>query len=147
VAGNLGATAVYEAARDVERALGTGDAAELTDRLAHLSAQLRPVVAGINRLEETVSAAETTASAAMAAPPVDWTSLAPRLERLGALLEDFDVEAADCLQDLEPSLAGSPFAQTCRAMAANLANFDFEGALARLKTVMEAAHASGISVA
>jgi len=123
VAGNIGASVLYQAARELETALKEQypDPAALLENCDRL---LQQVVQGIAVLEPvTVSAVEETAA------PVDVAVLAPLVIRLRALLQEDDMEAADVVAALQAQVEGTALAQPLRDIEAALGQYDFEGAL------------------
>ncbi|HVR53507.1 MAG TPA: hypothetical protein VMS38_27535, partial [Pseudorhodoferax sp.] len=147
VAGNLGATALEQQAAAPEEALRAQPPhAETSVLLEHTAAglqqlldALRPHLAPADPAPGAPAPASNPATAATPATPA--TAAAPTaatadlLQRLGQLLEQGDVEAAELLQAhaavLEPVL-GPHRAQLAQAVA----DYDFDAALDTLRQAM-----------
>ena len=78
----------------------------------------------------------------MAPPQGKAPDLLPGLDRLQALLEDYDGEAGDLVSELESQVAHTELAQPMRAIGERIDDFEFEEALERLNALREVMSAS-----
>jgi len=124
VAGNVGADRLQEGARVLEAAIKSGRA-DLAAQVGAVRAELAPVLAALGALEATQGPGTTTR-------PLDFKRMRPLLERLRALLEDDDADAAEPLEALMGMLAGSPFEAEWNRLGHAVGDYDFEAALERL---------------
>jgi two-component system, sensor histidine kinase and response regulator len=123
VAGNIGAIALHQAARDLETALkerhpGWIVFLETCDRT------LQQVLQAIATLASTPA---NTGTKAMA--PVDKGALAPLIARLRALLQEDDMEAVEVVSALLTQAEATVLAGPLRAIETALGQYDFEQAL------------------
>ena len=81
----------------------------------------------------------TTAPDTAAVAPVkgEGPNLAPQLDRLQALLEDYDSEAGDLVTELDSQAASTEFARPLREIAERIDDFEFDEALALLNVLRE----------
>jgi len=131
VAGNIGASALYQEARALETALKEQypDPAALLENGDRL---LQQVVQGITALEPApVSVTEETTAS------VDAATLAPLVARLRALLHEDDMEAADVVTILRAQVKGTELAQPLQDIETALGQYNFETALDILEHVLE----------
>ncbi len=132
VAGNLGARRIAEAAKALEQACGKAEGpARLAALLADVEEALAPTLAGLAawRGDARAPAAEQAA-----VEPVD---LAPILGRLQVLLEQYDAEAVDVIEELERAGPASIRGEDLRRLRQRVDDFDFDDALAVLATIRE----------
>ena len=126
VAGNIGATATADAARELEAAcLAAAEPAVISELLAATVAALTPVIDGLATLAQP-------AAAAPAAQEVDHATVAPLLAQLQALLADDDTDAATVVEQLQPLLAGTAWAAVLEQIRHAVDDYDFETALTAL---------------
>ncbi len=121
VAGNIGAGEVEAAAKHVETAIKHG--AETEVPIAELARILGELVASLISL---TAARNTSGGAPGKGSACD---LLPALDRLEALLEDSDGEAGDLIAELQSQVANTEFAESMRAIADRIDDFDFDEAL------------------
>jgi PAS domain S-box-containing protein len=129
-AGNIGAKAIQVAAAALEYACKENQSQEtIDDLLAKTLVELVPVIEGLRKVgdEGTAPEAESTVEA-------DPAKDAELLDKLKALLQDSDSEAADVLEELLPLAKGTPLAQTLKQVANELESFDFDAALEILQS-------------
>jgi CheY-like chemotaxis protein len=138
-AGNIGAKGVQSAAGELEHAcLEHAPAARIDTLLAQVLDQLQPVIAGLQAIGGAVLPA-TSATASSAESPanpvsaVDAAVLQAALQRLTALLKDSDADAGDAVDDVLELAKGSQLAFKLKRVAAAVADFDFDAALAQLE--------------
>jgi len=132
VAGNLGARRIAEAAKALEQACGNADdPARLAALLADVEEALAPTLAGVAAWR---GAAETPAAEQAAVEPVD---LAPILERLEVLLEQYDAEAVDVIEELERAGPAAIRGEDLRRLRQRVDDFEFDDALSVLATIRE----------
>jgi CheY-like chemotaxis protein len=131
VAGNLGITAVQQAAEKLERALRDGDASEpaLRDELeltlGHTVQAIRSALGGTAHV-----AAGVTPTG-----PFDATAALAAATRLRMLLEANDGDALDALPALEHALAGVVDKRRLETLRDEVGDFNFEGALTELAEI------------
>jgi HPt (histidine-containing phosphotransfer) domain-containing protein len=129
VAGNIGADEVRAASKRLESAI-----LEQTDtdiQIESLERILGELVASLTSLvafPDKVSVAPSN---------LDPSTLLPQLNRLQALLEDFDTEAGDLVSEIEAQTDDTQFAQTVREIGKRVDDFEFDEALALLNTLTE----------
>ena len=138
VAGNLGATALQAQAAVLEEALRARQARPETDAaLARTAASLQQLLDAL-RPHLGPPAATPTASAAPAAPaaaPQDSAATAALLRRLGQLLEQGDVEAAELLEQ-HAAVLEVVLGPHRASLAQAVADYDFDAALDALRQAM-----------
>ena len=128
VAGNIGAGKVQAAAKRLEAAIReeaeTGEVliAEVEQILGALVADLASLTAN----QDTVD----VASIEGAAP-----DLTPKLDRLQALLEDYDGEAVELVSEIESRAVHTEFARPIRKIAQRTDEYEFDQALDLLKAL------------
>jgi HPt (histidine-containing phosphotransfer) domain-containing protein len=125
-AGMIGARALHQHAYALELALSQGDSAH--GALDAVAAALACVLAAIDQLLE---------SEAAPVPPPAATGARPGralVAQLAGLLENGDGAAIDLLEQSAASLAATLGAARLRAVATAANEFDFDGALAALRT-------------
>jgi signal transduction histidine kinase/DNA-binding response OmpR family regulator len=121
-AGNLGASALAEAAAKAETALTTGQGVEFA--LESLARSLDTAVEAIR----TALPAEISANGAGQVSTDPATVVEP-LTRLKKLLENDDGEAAEFIVDARPNLSGVLTGVEIESLIGLVGNFDFEAAL------------------
>jgi PAS domain S-box-containing protein len=130
VAGNIGATAVQQAAAALELACNEQASSKETERLLdQVVAALNPVLEDLAQLEQ-----DPMTKAGQEAQPgkPDPQRLNSLFARLRELLEDDDAEAADLIEELQ-SMSATSFAEDkITALATAVTDYDFETALAAL---------------
>ena len=131
-AGNIGAKGVQAAAAELEHAYLVAATPEQIDTLlATTLNELKPVIEGL----QSVGAAAVPPAHGPAPSPsagVDAGVLQAALNRVSALLKDSDSDAADALDELLELTQGTPLASKLKRVAAAVADFDFDAALAAL---------------
>jgi CheY-like chemotaxis protein len=128
-AGNIGAKEVQAAAATLEHALLAGAPPEqIAPLLANTLEQLLPVMAGLQALGAPLAprpgGTETNSATSVAVEAA--------LRRLTALLKDSDADAGDAIEVLQELVKGTPLANKLQRVAAAVADFDFDAALAAL---------------
>jgi HPt (histidine-containing phosphotransfer) domain-containing protein len=129
VAGNIGAGEVQAAAKRLEAAIREeanpeGLITELDGMLCELGDALRSLMP-----------APDVAGAALIAG--DTGDLLPQLDRLQGLLEDYDAAAGELVAEIESRAANTELAERVRALGDHIDDFEFDGALERLKDLRE----------
>jgi PAS domain S-box-containing protein len=125
VSGNTGADGLQEAARQLEAAIRR-DSADPADELGIVREQLAVVLDSLAVLDDGSAAVSLHDDQ----PP--GARLAPLLDKLRALLEDDDADAAAVLDELRELLAGQPLLEKLDALGQAIDDFDFELALQQL---------------
>ncbi|MDR3417927.1 MAG: response regulator [Nevskia sp.] len=118
-AGTVGATSLYEAAREVEAACRAGKpSAQIgLDAMGHA---LEAVLAALDRAFDGAEGASPRT-----APAADREQIAARLRELKLRLDDYDATASDTLEDLRQLLGGGG---RLDQIAVHLARYDFPSA-------------------
>jgi two-component system sensor histidine kinase/response regulator len=135
-AANLGATAVANAAAEVETAIATGHSVQ--PGLDVLAAKLRTVVEAIQSALPNEQVTDNTHAAR-----ADPSSVVAPLRLLTKLLSNDDGEAADFIVDAQPDLAKVLTGSEITTLQAFVGNYDFNGAL---KCVSEIADRLGLQL-
>jgi HPt (histidine-containing phosphotransfer) domain-containing protein len=132
VAGNIGANDLFEAAVAVDAAFKDEDREGIERGLPRLEGELRRVLTSIGALASSDSDAS---SAIPRDTPLDPAELTPLFNRLMALLSNDDAEAQQELELLMPKVRGTEAEAAAGKLSGHIASYDFEAALAELKTL------------
>jgi PAS domain S-box-containing protein len=145
VAGNIGATALYEAARELDDALRRSALDEVGKLLLRIESELHLVMDGLEPLakEAAQARAAKTGPAAEGGASVDRPALEAGLRALAELVRKNDPEAETALEPVRDALSGSRSREAER-IAQALDMFDFREAAKALGALAEA---EGISLA
>ncbi|MGA9475696.1 MAG: response regulator [Terriglobales bacterium] len=135
-AANLGATAVANAAGEVETAIKGGQSVQ--PGLDVLAARLRAVAEAIRSALPNEQASDSAVAAR-----ADPASIVTPLRKLTTLLSNDDGEAADFILDAQPALAKVLTGSEITTLQAFVGNYDFNGAL---KCVSEIAGRLGVEL-
>ena len=128
-AGNIGAKGVQAAAGELEHACLSGaSSTEIDGLLANTLAALYPVIAGLQGLG-AVSASDDAAVGLV----LDDARVHAACERLAQMLRDSDADAADAVDELTELVKGTAMAGVLKRVAAEVADFNFDAALAALQ--------------
>jgi len=133
VAGNIGANALQEAAKELEAELKQGLTNGLEPLFEAVEAQLAQVLPGLSVLDKD----EPDESSSASGGEIDIEAVTPLLARLETLLQDDDAEAADVLDELAAGLKGSDVQPELKQLGKLIGQYDFEEALAVLKNMMQ----------
>ena len=129
VAGNIAATAVQRAAESVEKAIR--EEADTGTGLAALEGTLAEVLVALQGLEED---AQTVATVEETADPERLKAL---LARLREMLEAYDAEAVEILDELRACQVPRS-AEALRDLSRLIADYEFDSALERLESLEKA---------
>ncbi|MBF0561301.1 MAG: response regulator [Alphaproteobacteria bacterium] len=129
VAGNVGATALQQTARNLETALITGTTECLEGLLATTAHELRQVISSIRAIQ---SSDHPSVSALLS--PEDLIS---RLAGLRDLLLQYDAEAEGLLATIMAGVSAPALIEALRALHRRVAQYDFEGAATDLDTLIK----------
>jgi len=132
VAGNLGIRSVEQSARDLESACSAADQRRIATALQSVEHHLRPVIAGLDCLDEDP---RTRQAATADCGPVD-----SQVRRLRHLLESCDTGASAALESLSATASMAPHARALDQISQMLEDYDFESALAELRSLEPALH-------
>jgi len=130
VAGNIGANALYEAVTTLESALKSSAPIE-TDLLSDTEALLAEVMRGINDWCECGSGHRD------GEPSIDAEATTALIAQMRSLLEDYNGDAVDLIDDLNAAMAGSECAAHLLALRQHLSAYDFDTALAELDIISD----------
>ena len=132
-AGNIGAKGVQAAAAELEHAYLVNATPEQIDALLATTLQeLAPVIAGLEALGAGANRNEQAPT--QVADSEQTARIQAALPRLKALLQDSDADAGDAVDALLELAKGTPLAAQLKRVAAAVAEFDFDAALAILNT-------------
>ncbi|WP_295999498.1 response regulator [Rugamonas sp.] len=137
LAGNIGAGGMADSAARLEQMLLHGVVEGLDDALAAMAQELGALVACI-AMAMTERAAGATAADAGPAQPVDMAALAADLRELARLLAQDDGAAVRLLDSVSPRLIAAGQGEHARQLRRELAQYDFEDALAQLREAARA---------
>ena len=126
VAGNIGAATLQQAAEAVETAIK--QEAETDAPLSTLERVLSEVLTGLEVLKEAKDASYRA--------PVNSEALQPLLEKLRGMLETYDAEAVDVLDEIRAYEFQSA-AEILRTLGRLIADYDFDGALEQMESLEE----------
>ncbi|MEO5362346.1 MAG: response regulator [Magnetococcus sp. DMHC-8] len=135
IAGNLGAPALYEAARDLEQCLKLDDrerCAELLDCLAH---SLSVVLESIASLATQESAVQVEDGGSPADASLDIEEIFGVINKIVSLLKQNDVEAEEQLESLARVLKGAGLQKEMAVLTEQIKMFDFDGAIVTLSAM------------
>ncbi|MBU2970750.1 response regulator [Pseudoalteromonas sp. C2R02] len=126
--GSIGAIDVQQAALKLE-ALSTpdNDITDISNALTEVTAQLSPVLSELAQLND--SQLHNTQAYGY---PIDHKKLLIRLNDLHVLLEDYDTDATDIMEEIEPSISTLGFNDTFNSLAKAVDSYDFDSALEKL---------------
>jgi PAS domain S-box-containing protein len=127
VAGSLGASALPQAAADLEQAIGQGQEA---GALPAFERELAVALASLVSL-----ATPTPPALALDAEEVDAARVSPLLEALAQLLEQDYYQAAQCFEALKPLLENTHLAKDLQLLGNSLADFDTDAAQKILQAI------------
>lgn len=133
VAGNLGIKRVQSAAEKLEKAIHDSDAGASTI-LRDFTSLLRPQLEAIRQALET-SAAPTLKGASKGS--FDSAAVSREVQRLRSLLLASDGNSEETLRNLESALAGHVEQARLDALACDIGEFDFTGALLKLDDMVK----------
>jgi two-component system, sensor histidine kinase and response regulator len=128
VAGNLGITAVQAAAEKLEKALREG-VASVTGLLVELDSILAPQLAAIR------TSLGASVEPATATSPFNPETATTAMKRLKALIEASDGDTADAIHQVAGALAGKVDAARLAVLRGSVDEFDFDGALDKLRQI------------
>jgi len=131
LAGNIGATELFEASRQLEFALQPEQKEIPQDLMARVENLLVSLFSAIDRVVQTK---ETEDKSKSNAPP-DVAALTPLLRDLARLLADDDGEATTRIEPLAALLKDSTLADDYRCLDKLIENFAFAEALALLRRI------------
>ena len=136
VSGNLGGEGLYRAAADLEKAIKEGTPG-IDPFLAEFGSQLKVVMNGIRRLEESLAAKQKPEKPAGEAK-VDKEAVKPLLKEMAQLLESDLTEAMNRLEALRHHLANSSAYEGLRMLEKQVEGFDTDSALISLEAIARA---------
>ena len=142
LAGNIGASGVADCAAKLEQMLGQGVVDGRDAALGALGMELNEVVSCI-AMSVSDKPAAASASVVPSHQQVDMALLAGGLQEMSQLLAQDDAAAIKRLEEIGPMLAAAGQGEHARQLKRQLAQYDFEEALAQLR---EAAAALEISI-
>ncbi|MEN8217803.1 MAG: response regulator [Pseudomonadota bacterium] len=130
-AGNLSATQLQKAARDLENALQGINLDDINILLDQFEMALAQLLKSINTLIEPEPPKETCTE-----KPLDMSVVAPLLSELEQRIKIYRVNAKNVLKSLQAELKGARFATELKQLEDCLNRFDFKGALVPLNAIV-----------
>lgn len=129
VAGNLSATELFVAAKDLENALKSEQPANLLQLKDNFDKQFTQVMASLLVLDQSLAAQQQPDQTAT---DLTMAELQVELQELKDLLEDFSMDAEERFLQLRPALEGG---DQVDELASAIGDLDFDNALALLKKI------------
>jgi two-component system, sensor histidine kinase and response regulator len=130
VAGNIGATGIQDSAQKLERACQENrPVEEIESLLLKVNSALLPVMAGLNAMDETDD--DVIGSVAF-----DLSIVKSLVSKLKELLEEDDTDAADIVEELKKHVKGTKVESVLDQVEESISQYDFEGALSHMETVI-----------
>ncbi len=138
VAGNIGASDLYDSLLDLEKALKSHGDKDIPSAADKASTVLLRTVSLIEPVLEEPDLPEQSASPPDRKPEKEiLTDMAPLLDRLSQLLETFNVDAENVLETLMEKARGSAMEEGLMPIQKKLDGYDFEGAARELSRFKE----------
>jgi len=139
VAGNLAATAVFDAARAVEDALRRAERERLDTLVEQLDASLQAVLAELPAgNHESVARPQNSSPDTVGPQRPDTTHLQQALAHLDELLQTHSLDAGKAIEALREPLAEANLGPPLAELEARVNKLDFKGARAALAAIAEA---------
>jgi HPt (histidine-containing phosphotransfer) domain-containing protein len=138
VAGNIGASALFDVARILEKAIKDGEADQFSDALQKVDKELTSVLHGLKEMlardiEQSVESIPTTDI------EVDIEALAPCLREISKFLDLNDPSAESVFEPIKKELLiVAP--QETKEFEQRLESYDFSGAMEALKSIVKVLH-------
>lgn len=130
VAGNIGATDVHSAAETLEISCSNNDPeALIKSHFEQLMAQLLPVLASLEQLTSITSPKTNNKTV------ITSEELTQRLDELAELLDNFDTQAQDLINELQTFHLDNLVNTKLELIAASVTDYDFEKAQNLLKEI------------
>ncbi|MBF0126162.1 MAG: Hpt domain-containing protein, partial [Magnetococcales bacterium] len=129
IAGTIGATTLQQAAQELDGMLKTRQPDDPAGCLERLEEAMEPVMRGL----ATLRSAPVGAPGRTAAP--DPSTLVALRDRLTVLLQELDPHAEALAHELQRLAEGGPLEEHTRLLARQVADFEFEQALATLASM------------
>ncbi|MDZ4202001.1 MAG: Hpt domain-containing protein, partial [Gallionella sp.] len=126
VAGTLGATALHAAALALEQAVRSNETASMPGLVASLQTEMQALDAVLAQLPEAV----------IDNVPPDPERAREVLEQLASLLASDDTAASDLFERTQPLLLATHGAPVAMELGRKVAAFDYEGALATVRSLL-----------
>lgn len=125
VSGNLGATDLALAAKDLETGIRS-------DGIACEPALLESTTGQLDLLVESLSAIAQQAAPQVVSGPVDWQQVGVTLTQLRGALENYDARARDLIKQLSKELSDQAYSARLKAIEQVVDNYEFDIALEQL---------------
>jgi signal transduction histidine kinase/DNA-binding response OmpR family regulator/HAMP domain-containing protein len=131
---NIGAQSVQVLATKLESCLESGDTEHDKEYLKELIQQLDLTTASINRYltQSTEEHPETAAEDSAQLPDQITEALSKQLKQITALVEDFDTDALDLVEEILEKISHPPTIVQLKLVAKALGDYDFDLALTYL---------------
>ncbi len=135
LAGNIGAAALSEQARVVERMLKHGESADVPAALEALEQELASL---LQRMTAALGPAGADAAPPVTTIQVDKDELAAELRQLAALLADDDSQAVKRLDSVVDKLAALGQSDAAKLLKRLVSQYDFDAAAGKLRETAQA---------
>jgi two-component system sensor histidine kinase/response regulator len=142
LAGNIGATAMADAAARVEQMLAQGETAGREEALTTMGVELNDLISRIALATSVGVTAAAALTAPAAAAEVDMAQLSAALGEVARLLAQDDGAAVKLVDGVCQQLQAAGQAEHGRNLRRLLGHYDFEGALDELKAAASALNIS-----
>ena len=133
LAGNIGASALFVDAQEIEHMIAQEAFEHLDTKMNILEQKLSQLIEDITHAFESKQDVTVVSKSDV----MDKTVLFTKLEALKILLEELDSEASDAIEEVMPVLEKMGYASQSQEIFKEVNNFDFEVASTHLKTLMQ----------
>ncbi len=131
-AGSIGAKAIQQAAKALEsaceQALETGDVPSNTDISAQIQGLLNDTVTELTPVIAALAQLAAPVKSVIESQALDKEKIKPLLAELEELIEDFDTDATDVLEKLEPMFQGTEYYAQLSELNEAVEAYDFDTA-------------------
>lgn len=127
LAGNIGATTLFEEARELEHMFTQGEVEALDSMLSRIDGILNEI---IDAISYTVAQEKLSPL-----PRISKDILLKKMDHLNALLNDLDSEALEIMEEIMPSLLEYGYEEKILTLQSQINNFDFEKARQSLQGI------------
>jgi two-component system sensor histidine kinase/response regulator len=137
VAGNISANRLYQAASQLETAIGLGNTDDCGTCLKSFEKALDEVLQSIDTMTVETARADATETSAVDRehPPLDVAAVAPGLKELAALLEEGSVRSITLIHTIDPELSESSVREAWNQTCHYVRSYNFIDALRALEEV------------
>ncbi len=135
VCATIGAKGIEKQARELEfKCSGTNTNLDLDEQLNTIRASVHTLLENLSVIEEQTEVIKVTPAATQA---LNQTEVLAQLEHLKVLLEEFDTDATEQIEELHELLSGTEFAALLKPVEHAIENYDFESALEQYQSLAD----------